>query len=122
MPPKEKNSISTQTSRIPQKPTPLSKRNPLQKNHPPRDAEVRAAIANIMKNISQRVVPREPDLTEPISARNTPFGHNRLNISALNDASGDDPLVAKKNPLASHADRNEEPLVVKKKPFASHTN
>jgi hypothetical protein len=124
--------------------SPVSKRNPPSKNHHPLDAEERATIANLMKNIFQRFVPHEPDLTEPIEPRNTPFGHSRLqnikhildaraaqckaaylakqNISTLEDASGDDHLVAKKNPFASHTDQNEEPIVAKNNPFASHAD
>jgi hypothetical protein len=126
-------------------PPPMSKRTPPAKNHPPLDAEERATIANLMKKIFQRFVPPEPDLTEPIGPRNTPFGDNRLqsikhildaraaqcktaylakqNISTLKDASGDDPLVAKQNPFASHsAQDNNESLDVKKNPFASHVD
>jgi hypothetical protein len=125
-------------------PPPKSKRNPPQKNHPPLDAEERATIANFVKNFAQRCLPPEPDLTEPIGASNTPFGHSRLqnikhildaraaqcktsylakqNISTLKDASGDDHLVAKQNPFASDTAQDEEPLVAKKTPFAPHTD
>jgi hypothetical protein len=123
-------------------PPPMPKRTPPSKNHPPLDAEERATIANLMKNIFQRFVPPEPDLTEPIGPRNIPFGDNRLqsikhildaraaqcktaylakqNISTLKDANGDDHLVAKQNPFTSRTDQNEEPLVAKQNPFASH--
>jgi hypothetical protein len=116
----------------------MPKHTPPQKDHPPLDAEERATIANLMKNIFHRFVPKEPNLTEPIEPRNTHFGRSRLqninrildaraaqcktaylakqNISTLKDASGDDHLVAKKNPFASHTDQNEEPHVDKKTP------